>query len=288
VSGTIYHEPETLEAALALLAGSDDARCVAGGQTLVAMLNANLIEPSALVSLRRIRDLGGIAWQADGSVRIGAMTTHEAIARDARMRRSLPVLAEAAAAIAHPAIRAMGTIGGAICHADPAADYPAALLVADAAVEIANRSGRRIVPAAEFFVDYFTTAAEAGDIVTAVVAPAMPACATGHYLKYNRVDGDYATVSVAGALALDGGVCSHAALSLGACAAVPVRRSDADAALVGSRLDGAAIDRSARILVEACDPIDDVRGSAEYRRHVVPRLVRRAIETMVSRLEASS
>lgn len=288
MSGTAYHEPETLDAALALLEGDDDARCLAGGQTLVAMLNANLVEPSALISLRRIRDLGGIAWQADGSVRIGAMATHAAVARDARMRSALPVLAEAAAAIAHPAIRSMGTMGGAICHADPAADYPAALVAADAAVEIAGRAGRRSVPAAAFFLDFFTTAAEAGEIVTAVVVPAMPQGATGHFLKYSRVDGDYATVSVAGVLALDGGVCRHAALALGACAAVPVRVGDAEAALVGSRLDDAAIERAGRILVEACDPVDDVRGSAEYRRRLVPRLVRRAIETMIGRLGAAS
>jgi carbon-monoxide dehydrogenase medium subunit len=186
MSETAYHEPDTLDAALALLGADDGARCLAGGQTLVAMLNANLIEPSALISLRRIKDLDAIAWQKDGGVRIGAMATHAAVARDARMRSAMPLVAEAAASIAHPAIRTMGTMGGAICHADPAADYPTALLAAGAAIEIAGKAGRRSVPAAEFFVDYFTTALEPGEIVTAITVPAMPKGAVGHYLKYAR------------------------------------------------------------------------------------------------------
>jgi carbon-monoxide dehydrogenase medium subunit len=285
MSETAYHEPDSVDAALALLGADEGARCLAGGQTLVAMLNANLVEPSALVSLRRIRDLDGIAWQGDGSVRIGAMATHAAVARDARLRQSMPLIAETAAAIAHPAIRNMGTIGGAICHADPAADYPPALLAAGASIEIAGQSGRRSVPAAEFFVDYFTTAVGAGEIVTAIHVPAPPKGSTGHYLKYSRVDGDYATVAIAGVLALSGGVCSHAAIAVGACGPIAIRRAEADAALVGSRLDDAAVTKASGVLLAACDPVDDVRGSADYRRRLVPRLVERAVATMRSRLE---
>src|SRR5690606_7592503 len=156
------------------------------------------------------------------------------------------------AAIAHPPIRNMGTIGGAICHADPAADYPPALVAAGASIEITGREGRRTVAAGEFFVDYFTTAVEAAEIVTAIDGPRPAERSAGHFLKYARVDGDYATVSVAGILAMNGGTCSAAQFAIGACAATPVRAPEAEQALVGSKLDKAALDAAAAALLELC------------------------------------
>src|SRR5688572_12673015 len=226
-----YHEPESLERALALLADIEGARCIAGGQTLVAMLNARLVEPTALVSLARIAELGGIGRGAGGALRIGATVTHEAVADSDDVRREFPLIAETARAIAHPAIRSFGTIGGAVAHGDPNADYPAALVASDAAIEISSRAGWRSVAAGDFFLDYLTTALEPGEIVSAVIVPAPAPGARGGYLKFARVDGDYATLSVAALLSVKNGACERVAVALGAAGPVPVRDREAEAKL---------------------------------------------------------
>lgn len=276
-----YHEPEALDAAVRLLAEIEGARCIAGGQTLVAMLNAGLVEPAALVSLARIPELGAISRAGDGSLRIGAMATHEAIAESPLVARESPLIAGAAGAIAHPPIRSFGTIGGAVAHGDPNADYPAALVAADARVEIAGANGRRAVPAAEFFQDYLTTAVEPGEIVTAVLVPPPPAGVRGRFLKFTRVDGDYATVSVAALLGCEAGACKHIAVALGAVAPRPVRDRDAEKALIGRPPTDQAIAVLGETLAAACDPVDDVRGSAAYRRALVPIMVGRAIKSLM-------
>ena len=272
-----YHQPDSLDRALTLLADTEGARCIAGGQTLVAMLNARLVEPPALVSLGRIAELGRIGRTAAGALRIGATVTHEAVADSENIGRDFPLIAQAARAIAHPPIRSFGTIGGAVAHGDPNADYPAALVASDAAIEIASRAGRRSVPAGEFFQDYLATALEPGDIVVAVVIPEPPPGARGLYLKFARVDGDYATLSVAAILAQRNGACEHIAVALGAAGPVPVRDRAAEAKLQGKRLSAAAIAEFGAALAARCDPVDDVRGSSAYRRGLVPGLVARAL-----------
>lgn len=276
-----YHEPRALDAALKLLAEVEGARCIAGGQTLVAMLNAGLVEPAALVSLARIPELGTIARAGDGALRIGATATHEAVADSELVAREFPLIAGTARAIAHPPIRSFGTIGGAVAHGDPNSDYPAALVASDARIELAGAGGRRTVPAAEFFQDYLTTAIEPGEIVAAVLVPAPPAGARGRYLKFARVDGDYATVSVAVLLQRDGDVCKHIAVALGAVAPRPVRERDAEQALIGKPLTDQNLAALGKALAAACDPVDDVRGSAAYRRGLVPSLVARAVRSLL-------
>ena len=156
---------------MAALAENSGARCLAGGQTLVAMMNAGLIEPPLVIGLRRITELKGIEFDDTGSVVIGAMTTHAALARETRLSGGHAVLREAAATIAHPAIRNMGTLGGALSHADPNADYPPAVLAADAEIEVVGPGGRRTIPASDFFLDFLTSAIEPGEIVTKIRVP---------------------------------------------------------------------------------------------------------------------
>jgi len=277
-----YHEPETLERALALLGATEGARCIAGGQTLVAMLNARLVEPAALVSLARIPGLGRIAGEADGTLRIGATATHAVVAESAAIARDFPLIAETARLIAHPPIRAFGTIGGAVAHGDPASDYPAALVASDAVIEIASLEGRRNVPAAAFFVDYLTTALDPGEIVSAVIVPHPPAGARGHFLKFSRVDGDYATLSVAAMLAVRNGTCAHIAVALGAAGPVPVRDREAERALIGKPPTREAIAALAEALAAKSDPVDDVRGSSAYRKGLIPGLVARALAAIAN------
>jgi carbon-monoxide dehydrogenase medium subunit len=269
--------PRTVDEAVSLLASRDGSRCIAGGQTLVAMLNAGLVDVSTLVAVSGIGELQAVVTLPDGRVRIGAAVPHRAVADCDQLVGANVVIREAARVIAHPAIRNFGTIGGALAHADPAADYPAAVVAAGGKIEIAGPSGRRSVAAEEFFVDYLTTALDEGEMVTAVELPAPSAGSRGHYLKFSRVDGDYATVSVAVTLATNGGTCTAARIALGGCGPTPVFDAAAGAMLAGGRCKPEQIAAAAALLVERSDPVDDVRGSAAYRRAIIPRLVERAV-----------
>jgi len=272
-----FHRPRTVEEAVALLRGDDGAMCLAGGATLVAMMNAALVEPSGLVSLSGVDALRNAERLQDGSARIGAMRKHCETAEETVLENGQCVLREAARQIANMPVRNMGTIGGSIAFFDPAADYPPALVAADAVVEISGPDGERTVPAAEFFVGWYETALGPGDIVTAVRLPAAPKGSIGLFHKLARVSGDFATASIALILAMSGETVTHLAIAVGACGPTPVRLPDIEAELTGKVLDGAGIDRLAMTLADKLDPIDDVRASAEYRRLVAPRMVKRAI-----------
>ena len=283
-----YFEPETVDSAIELLARGEDARCLAGGQTLVAMMNAGLVEPKFLIGLRKICGLDEISRDVDGSLWIGTMARHATLAREPRLRGALNVVREAASVIAHPAIRNMGTFGGALCHADPNSDYPAAIVAAGAEIEIAGAAGHRMVPASQFFTGYLSTALNQGELVTRVRLPKGPIGAVGVYEKFARVDGDYATVSVALIVQRLGQRCTFARIALAACAMTPVWVRKAEELLEGTTLDDGAVNVACEALLEACDPIDDVRGTAAYRRSLVPRLVRRALHRAIDLLERAS
>ncbi len=272
-----FHDPRTVADAVALLAADEDARCLAGGATLVAMMNADLVMPSALVSLRHIPGLKGIAPRPDGGLHIGAMTAHHAVATAAGLSGAHGLLRQTARAIGHPAIRNMGTIGGSIGHGDPAADYPGALVALDASIEVAGPEGERTIAAEDFFVDYFEVALEPGELITAVTLPPSPLGASGGYEKFARVEGDFATVSVAAVLAMDSDRCGAIRIAVGSCGPTPVRVAAAENRLNGSTLDEAAIEEAAATIAEGCDPVDDMRGSGEYRMMLIAPLLARAI-----------
>jgi carbon-monoxide dehydrogenase medium subunit len=277
-----FHQPTTLREAAGLLAGSPGARCIAGGQTLVAMLNAKLIEVPALISLDRISGLDAI--EDHGTyVRIGAMATHRAIAKSDVLTRAAGVLKNAANVVANPAVRNFGTIGGTLAHADPSTDYPAAVIAANATIVLSGVAGDREVSAREFFLDYFTTVAKPDELISSVKVPKGPINSAGHYLKFSRVDGDYATVAVAVALAVQNGRCNEASIALNSCGPKPVFDPKADATLVGSACEPKAMRAAADALVRASDPVDDVRGSASYRLAIIPNLVERAVMTAWSK-----
>ena len=282
----LFH-PTTIADAVGLLAAHDEARCIAGGQTLVAMLNLGLLDPPALISLRKVDGLDRLTRHADGSVTIGATVTQAALAA-AALPGALAVLSEAAQQVAHPAIRNFGTVGGALCHADPAADLPPAFVAAQARLTVLGPDGKRSLRAENFFVDYLTTALYDGEILTAIHLPPPPAGSVGAYLKYARVDGDYATVSVAATLILAQGVCRAARIVLGSCAARPLRLDAADAALVDTTLDSAAVARAGALLQEAAEPLADMRGSTDYRRRIIPGLVARAVDAARARAAAAT
>ena len=282
----LFH-PTTIDEAVARLAADAGARCLAGGQSLVAMLNLGLLDPPALVSLRRVEGLDRLIRHDDGRVTMGATVTQATLAA-AGLPGALAVLSDAAQQVAHPAVRNFGTVGGALCHADPAADLPPAFVAADARLTAVGPGGARRLHAGEFFVDYLTTALAEGEILTQIDLPAPPPGSVGAYTKYARVDGDYATVSVAVTLTLRQGICRSARIVLGSCAARPLRLDAADAVLVGTKLDSDAVAKAGALLREAAEPIDDVRGSADYRRRIVPGLVARAVEYARAKAEAGT
>jgi carbon-monoxide dehydrogenase medium subunit len=258
-----FLSPTTLDEAYRALM-VDDARCLAGGQSLVAMMNFGLVSPSRLVSLRRIDSLRGIVQQSDGSLRFGAMTTHAELA-DLDMRdATASLLANTARVVAYPAVRTQGTLGGSIAHADPAADYPVALTAAGASIEIGSLRGTRLIAAKEFFRGVFETALEQGEIVTAVILPAGPPQACAAYEKLSLVAGDFAIVSVAAI------VSCTAQIAIGGCGPRPLFVSGVD-------LTDAALLKAGKRLAAESDPPSDQRASAAYRRTVIPELLRRCV-----------
>ena len=262
--------PRTVDEATAWLAEDPDARPLAGGATLVAMMNARVIDPHCLVNLSRIDELRGVRVDGDGRVRIGAFTRHRETSECLALTGTAAVVPRAAAQIANATVRNMGTIGGSISFADPGLDYPPAIVAAGAEIEIASSSGRRRIAAKDFFVDWYTTALAPGEIVTAVIVPRQPGGAA--YEKHARVVGDYATAAAAVCIEASGRV--HAVI--GACGPTPISDADADALLSSDRSD-AAVAKAGAMLEARADPLDDVRGSAEYRRLLIPRLLLRAL-----------
>tara|TARA_Y100000588_G_scaffold332988_1_gene371594 strand:+ start:412 stop:1272 length:861 start_codon:yes stop_codon:yes gene_type:complete len=274
-------KPSSIDEALRLKSEDLDAMFLAGGQTLVAMINADLIEPTALISLDGVESLKAITPESDGSLRIGAMVRHAEIASSSMLQNANSVLRSAAKVIAHPAIRNLGTVGGAICHGDPNADFPAALVALNASAEITGPMGVREVSAADFFQDYLTTDLEPEELLTSIILPPVSEKSWGHYEKFSRVDGDYATTSVAVTLSLkDDGTVSCVGIALGASGATPIRVVAAEKSLQGGILDAETVAKVAEEIALGCDPLDDVRGSAEYRLMLIPRLIEKAVMTV--------
>ena len=282
MSALQFHMPTSLQEVARLLAADPEAKCLAGGATLVAMMNAGLVQPSALISLRKIDGMVGMARAADGSVRIGAMTRHRVTATSPDLQGGQTVVRHAASVIANPPVRNMGTMGGSIAFADPGADYPPALVAADAEIELAGTNGSRRIKACEFFTDWYQTVLEPGELVAAIHLPAGNLRSIGYYDKLARVEGDYATASVAVVLTMAGRSCVSIAIAVGACGPRPVRLVEAERKLVGGALDDVSLAAAGALLAEAADPVDDVRASADYRRLVIPRLVRRAVRAALA------
>lgn len=278
-----FHEPTSLDEAVALLA-AEGARCLAGGASLVPQMKAGAVRPQRLVSLRRIAGLDAIAVAADGTVSIGAMATHARVAACDLLTGGKAAVREAAAQIAHPAIRTMGTMGGVLAFAEPSADYPCAVMAADASVVVRGPQGRRVVPVDAFFVGAMATVLHPDEVVEALTLPPARPGEASAYVKFSRVDGDFATACVAVRLAVTDGAVTGLRVAVGGCAPVPLRVTAAEAALVGSPLDPAAVARLGAAYAEAANPPSDFRGSADFRRMILPGLIARAVARASAKL----
>lgn len=273
-----YHAPTTVDEALALLQRyGGDAKVLAGGQSLMPLLNFRLSRPAALVDLNRIPALAYIR-EHDGQVRLGAMTRQRTIEFDSIVARKLPLLREATRWVGHLPIRTRGTIGGSIAHADPSAEYPAVLTALEGEVVARGPKGERVVPARDLFRTYLTTSLEPEEILVEVRLPATPAGAGVALEEFARRHGDFAIVGIAAMIVREGQRCKQARLATAGAGPVPLRLRAAEEILEREGLGDAAIEAAARRAAELVSPDSDIHASADYRRHLTGVLTRRALK----------
>jgi carbon-monoxide dehydrogenase medium subunit len=271
-----YVAPTTVEEALSALAqAGDDGKIIAGGQSLLPVLRMRLNAPEMVVDLGKIDALRGVRDDGDAIV-IGAMTTHADVLADPLVRENAFVVTKAVEQLADPQVRHRGTFGGALAHADPAGDLGAPALALDAEFVIAGASGARTVPADGFFVDLFTTAIQDGEILTEVRIPKRSGWGA-HYEKFVRVAHQWPIVAVAAAVKVEDGAIREARVGLTNMGSTPLRARGVEAALVGRPATDEAVREAAASAAEGTNPPSDLNGDADYRRHLVTVLTRRAV-----------
>ena len=283
-----YVIADSIDMAVASLAdGGGDAKIIAGGQSLVPMLNFRLIRPSVLIDINRIGDLAFIK-EAGKKICVGALTRHYQIETSPVIARHLPVLASAMTHVAHLAIRNRGTIGGSLSHADPAAELPMMALLLDAELHIASASGKRTIAARDFFVGALTVDLARDDIVTEIALPKLPPKTGWGFEEVARRSGDFALAAAAATLTLSAGVISQARIALTGVGATPVRAAEAEALLVGQALEPGLIDRIIDAVRAAIEPDTDLHASSDYRRHLGGVLAGRAVSAAWRRANESA
>ena len=279
-----YHAAATVEEALELLQRYDgDAKLLAGGQSLVPLLNFRLTRPAALVDLNPVKSLAGIR-EDNGLVRFGAMTRQRAIEFSPVVARRVPLLAEATKLVGHLPIRSRGTIGGSVAHADPAAEYPAVVTALDGQLVVRGPRAERVVAPKDFFQTYLTTSLAADEILTEVRLPSMDPRAGWAFEEFSRRHGDFAIVGIAAVITGEGAHCTMARLATAGAGPVPVRLRAAEQILEAEGLGDAAIAAAAARAAELVEPDSDLHASAAYRRNLTRVLTERAVRRAVARL----
>ena len=277
-----YHAPSTVREALDLLGKyKDDAKLLAGGHSLLPAMKLRLSRPAHLVDLRKVSGLTGFKEEG-GAIVIGAMTTHRAIETSSVVTGKCPVLAEAAAMVGDPMVRNMGTIGGSLAHADPAADYPACVIALNAEIVCEGAKGKRTIKIDDFFKGLLTTAVGPDEIVTEIRIPAAGNLGQS-YKKFPHPASRFAVVGVAAVLTLDGGKVGKASVGVTGAGTHAVRAKGTEAAMAGKAADAASIQAAADRAAEGVDVQADLQGSVEYKTHLVKVFARRAIEAAAAK-----
>ena len=283
----VYHAPDTLAAALDLMATLDNARPLAGGQSLMPMMNFRVATPDHLIDLGRVDGLVGLERVGD-RLRIGAMTTQRTLEKSSLVREACPLLAEAIDHVGHQQTRNRGTLGGSLCHMDPGAELPVAAMALGAELIVASARGTRVLAFADFPMGYLTTALEPDEILTRVDLPVAGPREGWAFIEFNRRPADFAIVSVAVRLSLDdGGRIARAAIALGGVRPTPLNALDVETALTGQAPDMATIARAAAI-IGTLDCEGDDLYPADYRRDLCETLTRRALTRAIDRAKGRS
>ncbi|EIE98354.1 FAD binding domain-containing protein [Saccharomonospora glauca] len=276
-----YLAPSTVDEAIrALSEAGEDAKVIAGGQSLLPVLRLRMAAPTTLIDLGRIAELRGVRDDGDAIV-IGAMTTHHEVLHDPLIADHAELLAKATATVADPQVRHRGTFGGSLAHADPAGDLLAPTLALGADMVVRGMDGSRTVPAAEFFSDFFTTAMRPDEILVEVRVPKHTGW-RAHYEKFNRVAQAWSIVAVAATVRTEGGNIAEARIGLTNMASVPVRARAVEEALVGQPATADAIRAAAERAAEGTSPAADNNADAEYRQHLARVLTGRALTSAVT------
>jgi CO/xanthine dehydrogenase FAD-binding subunit len=279
-----YHDPRGIDEALALLAEhGEEAKLLAGGQSLVPLLNFRLTYPAHLIDLGRVPSLTYIRRE-DGVLRIGAMTRQATLEASPLVATHWPLLTEALTFVAHAQIRNRGTVGGSVVHADPAAELPVAFTALEATFHARSSTGRRSIGCDDFFVTHLTTSLKPEELLSEIEVPAVPDNTGWAFTEYSRRHGDFALGGAAALITIQDGACSRARIALLAAADTPLRASEAEDALEGKAVNEKVAQEAARLAVAEISPTGDIHGGSEYRRYLIEGMVRRAIEQATERV----
>ena len=276
-----YVAARSLDEAIEAL-GDEEAKVLAGGQSLTPILNFRLAYPSKLVDINRIPGLGAIQKE-NGGLSLGALVRHREIEVSPVIHDAFPMLSAAAELVGHLAIRNRGTFGGSLAHNDPAAEWPMMTLLLDGTMKTTGPKGGRSIPIKDFLVTYLTTSLENAEIVTEVQIPAVPAGAGWAVEELSRRHGDFALAAVGVLVTAEGGKCKEARISMGSVGPTALRATEAERFLSGKQLTPDVLEQAAAKVAEASDPSSDVHATADYRRHLVSVLTRRALKTASER-----
>src|SRR6266849_5196569 len=280
-----YQSPATLDEALGVLAKrGDDAKVMAGGQSLIPLLKLRFAQPALILDIGRIQDLNGIK-RDNGHVTIGALARHVDIERSQELAKLVPLMVEAVHWIADPLVRNRGTLVGSVCHADPSGDWGSIMLALNAELVASSTKGERTIPIDGFFEGPFTTTLRPDEIVTAIRVPLPTGHAGGSYHKLERKVGDFATVAVTVQVELDGRKVKKAGIGLTSVGATNLKAKQAEKALAGHELNDQVIAEAARQAAAESEPKDDIRGSAAYKKDVVRVFVQRGLKAALARAQ---
>jgi carbon-monoxide dehydrogenase medium subunit len=280
-----YYAPASLDEAIRILGDNEEAKVLAGGQSLLPMMKLRLAAPTALVDIAKLPGLSYVRDEGD-HLAIGALTTHDSVEHDRTIQERFTAINDAVVRIGDQQVRNVGTIGGSACHADPAADLPTALVVLDAQFVVRGREGQRVVRAKDFFADVFATAVGHDEILTEVRVAYAPPGSASAYVKHSLREADFAIAMVGAAVTVgDGNVCRDARIGLGSAGPTPLRAASAEKYLRDKALDDENIARAAEMAVEGADPPSDVHGSREYRLEMIKALTRRSLKLALSRVK---
>jgi carbon-monoxide dehydrogenase medium subunit len=278
-----YYAPRELDEALSILGDAGpDARVLAGGQSLVPMMNLRVVSPAVVVDINRVAGIDRLEAGKD-ALDVGALVRHADLLRSPAVRDGWPLIWEATTQVAHMAIRNRGTVCGSVCHNDPSAEHPSVLVTMGGTVVVAGSSGRRELPAEAFFTGMLSNALEPGEMVVALRYPRQPSGTGTAFVEFARRLGDFAIAGAAAMLTVRDGICERARLTITGMGEGPFRVRAAEDMLTGSRIESKDIREAIAIVVAAVDPADDVHASSSYRRHLAGVMAEQALNTALSR-----